>query len=103
MATELREQCSPRLDLRNDFLSCGSRFEYQITDAGFNIVSAQPRVNGTSVAQVNNRPVFHREHIYLPKNIILTGPLYTASNEGLDEDIATHLKKGSGASVLVTM
>ncbi|KAF2256474.1 glycosyltransferase family 1 protein [Trematosphaeria pertusa] len=33
-----------------NFLSCGSRFEYQIKDAGFNIVPAQPRVKGISVA-----------------------------------------------------
>lgn len=50
MAVALRDQCPPGLDLKIDFLSCGSRFEYQITDAGFNIVPAQPRVKGISVA-----------------------------------------------------
>ena len=50
MATALRNQCPPDLDLKVDFLSCSSRFEYQITDAGFNIVAAQPRVKGISVA-----------------------------------------------------
>lgn len=50
MATALRDQCPPGLDMEIDFLSCGSRFEYQITDAGFNIVAAQPRVQGISVA-----------------------------------------------------
>jgi hypothetical protein len=50
MATALRKQCPSSTDLIIDFLSFGSRFEYQITNAGFNIVSAQPRVKGISVA-----------------------------------------------------
>jgi hypothetical protein len=50
MATALREQCPSSLNLEIDFLSCGSRFEYQITNAGFNIIPAQPRVKGVSVA-----------------------------------------------------
>lgn len=243
MATALRAQCPPGLDLRIDFLSCGSRFEYQITDAGFNIVPAQPRVKGISVAHdlgwdwpeffgseniaktfiegqltafrllkpdivfhgmwapasiaarllgirtinflpvplhpsafahglvrdlpdmmplftrlprpmrrsiawwasglmikapifrqrrlgaaaaacgwpvegsislfemnkadlnlVNDHPVFHQEYLHrLPRNIVLTGPLYARSDSDLDQDIAAHLKKGSGPSVLVTM
>ena len=243
MATALRKQCPSSMELEIDFLSCGSRFEYQITNAGFNIVPAQPRVKGISVAHdlgwdwpeffgseeiaksfidgqlaafrllkpdivfhgmwapasiaarllgirtvnflpvplhpsafahglvrdlpdmmpfftrlprpmrqniawwasglmikapifhqrrlgaaaaacgwpikgpislfdmnmadlnlVNDHPVFHQEYLHrLPENIVLTGPLYAASNEELDEDIATHLKGGSGASILVTM
>lgn len=50
MATALRDMCPEDHELKIDFLSCGSRFEYQITDAGFNIVPAQPRVKGISVA-----------------------------------------------------
>ncbi|KAF3044800.1 hypothetical protein E8E12_010714 [Didymella heteroderae] len=243
MATALRERSPPELDLRIDFLSCGSRFEYQITNAGFNIVPAQPRVKGISVAHdlgwdwpeffgseeiaksfidgqlaafrllkpdivlhgmwapasiaarlmgirtinflpvplhpsafahglvrdlpdmiplltrlprsmrrsiawwassllvkapifhqrrlgaaaaacgwpiegpislfdmnmadlnlVNDHPVFHQEYLHrLPKSIVLTGPLYATNDEELDHDIATHLKKGPGPSILVTM
>ncbi|KAF2690589.1 glycosyltransferase family 1 protein [Lentithecium fluviatile CBS 122367] len=50
MAVALRDLCPPTIDLKINFLSCGSRFEYQITDAGFDIVPAQPRVKGISVA-----------------------------------------------------
>lgn len=50
MAAALRDLCPPNVDLKINFLSCGSRFEYQIRDAGFNIVPAQPRVKGISVA-----------------------------------------------------
>jgi len=50
MAAALRDLCPPDIDLKINFLSCGSRFEYQIRDAGFNIVPAQPRVKGISVA-----------------------------------------------------
>lgn len=50
MAVAFRDLCPPDIDLTIDFLSCGSRFEYQIRDAGFNIVPAQPRVKGISVA-----------------------------------------------------
>lgn len=243
MATALQEQCPPGLDLKIDFLSCGSRFEYWITNAGFNIIPAQPRVKGISVAHdlgwdwpeffgseeivksfidgqlaafrvlkpdivfhgmwapasiaarllgirtinflpvplhpsafahglvrdlpdmmplftrlprsirqniawwasglmikapifhqrrlgaavapcgwpskgpislfeinmadlnlVNDHPIFHQEYLHrLPKNIVLTGPLYAAGNEELDQDIAAHLNRDSGASVLVTM
>lgn len=243
MATALKEQSPQGLDLKIDFLSCGSRFEYQITDAGFNIVPAQPRVKGISVAHdlgwdwpeffgseeiaksfiegqlaafrmlkpdiifhgmwapasiaarllgirtinflpvplhpsafahglvrdlpdmmplftrlprsirqkiawwasglmikapifhqhrlgaaaaacgwpingpislfdmnmadlnlVNDHPMFHQEYLHrLPKNIVLTGPLYAAGKEELDQDIAAHLNRDSGASILVTM
>ncbi|KAL1600226.1 hypothetical protein SLS59_005850 [Nothophoma quercina] len=243
MATALLAQCPQGLDLKIDFLSCGSRFEYQITDAGFNIVPAQPRVGGISVAHdlgwdwpeffgskeiaksfidgqlaafrllkpdivfhgmwapasiaarllgirtinflpvplhpsafahglvrdlpdmmplftrlprpvrqslawwasglmikapifrqrrlgaaaaacgwpiegpislfdmnmadlnlVNDHPVFHQEYLHrLPKNIVLTGPLYAGNNSKLDEDIVRHLKKGPGPSILITM
>lgn len=243
MATALREQCPPGLELKIDFLSCGSRFEYQITDAGFNIVPAQPRVKGISVAHdlgwdwpeffgseeiaktfiegqlaafkelkpdivfhgmwapasiaarllgirtinflpvplhpgafahglvrdlpdlmplftrlprpvrqrlawwasglmikapifqqkrlgaaaaacgwpiegpislfdmnmadlnlVNDHPVFHQEYLHrLPKNIVLTGPLYAGNDAKLDDDISHHLTKGPGPSILVTM
>ncbi|KAF2261429.1 UDP-Glycosyltransferase/glycogen phosphorylase [Lojkania enalia] len=50
MAVALRDQCPPNINLKIDFLSCGSRFEYQITNAGFPIVPARPRVKGISVA-----------------------------------------------------
>ncbi|KAF2117956.1 glycosyl transferas-like protein [Lophiotrema nucula] len=50
MAKAFRDQCPAGHELKIDFLSCGSRFEYQITDAGFSIVPAQPRVKGISVA-----------------------------------------------------
>jgi UDP:flavonoid glycosyltransferase YjiC (YdhE family) len=50
MAKSFREMCPTGYDLKIDFLSCGSRFHHLITDAGFNIVPAQPRVKGISVA-----------------------------------------------------
>jgi UDP:flavonoid glycosyltransferase YjiC (YdhE family) len=243
MAVALREICPPSIDLKIDFLSCGSRFEYQITDAGFNIVPAQPRVKGISVAHdlgwdwpeffgseeiaksfidgqlaafrelqpdivfhgmwapasiaarllgirtinflpvplhpgafahglvrdlpdlmplftrlprpvrqrmawwasglmikapifnqkrlgaaaaasgwpiagpislfdmnmadlnlVNDHPIFHQEYLHrLPKNIVLTGPLYARNDSKLDDDISAHLTKGPGPSILVTM
>jgi UDP:flavonoid glycosyltransferase YjiC (YdhE family) len=243
MAMALRDLCPPGSEIKIDFLSCGSRFEYQITDAGFNIVPAQPRVKGISVAHdlgwdwpeffgseeiaqtfiegqlsafrelkpdivfhgmwapasiaarllgirtinflpvplhpsafanglvrdlpdmmplftrlprsirqkmawyasglmikapiftqkrlgaaaaacgwpikgpislfdmnmadlniVNDHPVFHKEYLHLiPKNIVLTGPLYASNNSQLDEDIAVHLTKGPGPSILITM
>jgi UDP:flavonoid glycosyltransferase YjiC (YdhE family) len=243
MAAALRDMCPPDLHLKIDFLSCGSRFEYQITDAGFNIVPAQPRVKGISVAHdlgwdwpeffgseeiaktfiegqlaafrelkpdivfhgmwapasiaarllgirtinflpvplhpgafahglvrdlpdmmplftrlprpirqkmawwasglmikapiftqkrlgaaaaacgwpnegpislfdmnmadlnlVNDHPIFHQEYLHLiPKNIVLTGPLYAGNDSKLDDDISTHLTKGPGPSILVTM
>ncbi|KAF2127381.1 glycosyltransferase family 1 protein [Dothidotthia symphoricarpi CBS 119687] len=243
MAIALRDMCPPGIDLKIDFLSCGSRFEYQITDAGFNIVPAQPRVGGVSVAHdlgwdwpeffgseeiaktfiegqlaafkelkpdivfhgmwapasiaarllkirtinflpvplhpgafahglvrdlpdmmplftrlprpvrqrlawwasglmvkapifrqqrlgaaaaacgwpvkgpislfdmnmadlniVNDHPIFHQEYLHrLPKNIVLTGPLYARNTSKLDEDIVNHLTRGSGPSILVTM
>jgi UDP:flavonoid glycosyltransferase YjiC (YdhE family) len=243
MATALRDRSPPGLDLKIDFLSCGSRFEYQITNAGFNIVPAQPRVKGISVAHdlgwdwpeffgseeiaktfiegqlaafrelkpdivfhgmwapasiaarllgirtinflpvplhpgafanglvrdlpdmmpiftrlprpiiqrmawwasglmvkapiftqkrlgaaaaacgwpikgpislfdmnmadlnlVNDHPIFHQEYLHLiPKNIVLTGPLYARSDLKLDEDIAAHMTKRPGPSILVTM
>ncbi|KAH9876036.1 hypothetical protein J1614_003914 [Plenodomus biglobosus] len=243
MATALRDMCPAETNLKIDFLSCGSRFEYQIRDAGFNIVPAQPRVKGISVAHdlgwdwpeffgseeiaktfidgqlaafkelnpdivfhgmwapasiaarllgirtinflpvplhasafahglvrdlpdliplftrlprpirqriawwasglmikapifqqkrlgaaaaaagwpitgpislfdmnmadlniVNDHPIFHQEYLHrIPKNIVLTGPLYASSDSKLDNDIATHLTKGPGPSILVTM
>ncbi|KAL5120165.1 hypothetical protein ACEQ8H_001991 [Pleosporales sp. CAS-2024a] len=243
MAVALRDMCPQGHELKIDFLSCGSRFEYQITDAGFNIVPAQPRVKGISVAHdlgwdwpeffgsediaktfidgqlaafrdlkpdivfhgmwapasiaarllgirtinflpvplhpgafshglirdlpdmmplftrlprsirqrlawwasgmmvkapiftqkrlgaaaaasgwpikgpislfdmnmadlnlVNDHPIFHQEYLHLiPKNIVLTGPLYASNDAKLDEDISHHLTKGPGPSILVTM
>ncbi|RYP42336.1 hypothetical protein DL767_000258 [Monosporascus sp. MG133] len=50
IAAALRDLCSPGRDLKITFLSCGSRFEYMITDAGFLIARAQPEVKGVSVA-----------------------------------------------------
>ncbi|KAF1960065.1 glycosyl transferas-like protein [Byssothecium circinans] len=50
MTAALRDLCPSHVNLKINFLSCGSRFEYQIRDAGFNIVPAQPRVKGISVA-----------------------------------------------------
>jgi UDP:flavonoid glycosyltransferase YjiC (YdhE family) len=243
MAIALRDRVPLGLDLKIDFLSCGSRFEYQITNAGFNIVAAQPRVKGISVAHdlgwdwpeffgseeiaktfiegqlaafrelkpdivfhgmwapasiaarllgirtinflpvplhpgafanglvrdlpdmmplftrlprpirqrmawwasglmikapiftqkrlgaaaaacgwptkgpislfdmnmadlnlVNDHPIFHQEYLDLiPKNIVLTGPLYARSDSELDEDIVAHMTKRPGPSILVTM
>jgi UDP:flavonoid glycosyltransferase YjiC (YdhE family) len=61
-------------------------------------------MNMADLNLVNDHPVFYQEYLHrLPKNIVLTGPLYAASNDELDEDIATHLKTDSGASILVTM
>lgn len=243
MAVALRDQCPPGLELKLDFLSCGSQFEYKISDAGFNIVPAQPRVEGKSVAHdlgwdwpeffgsaeiarpfiegqlaafrvlkpgivfhgmwapasiaarllgirtvnflpvplhpsafahglvrdlpdmmplvtrlprrmrqnlarwasslmikapifnqhrlgiaaaeagwpvkgpislfdmnmadlnlVNDHPIFHQEYLHrLPENIVLTGPLYAGIDSKLDPDIAEHLEKSRGASILVAM
>jgi len=243
MAIALRDLCPPGINLKIDFLSCGSRFEYQITEAGFNIVPAQPRVKGISVAHdlgwdwpeffgseeiarsfiegqlaafkelrpdivfhgmwapasiaarllgirtisflpvplhpaafahglirdlpdmmplitrlprpirqrmawwasglmikapifqqkrlgaaaaaagwpisgpislfdmnmadlnlVNDHPIFHQEYLHrIPANIVFTGPLYARNESKLDDDIAKHLSKGPGPSVLVTM
>jgi UDP:flavonoid glycosyltransferase YjiC (YdhE family) len=50
IAVALRDLCPPNHDLKISFLSCGSRFEYQITNAGFPVIPAQPRVKGISVA-----------------------------------------------------
>ncbi|KAF2018204.1 glycosyltransferase family 1 protein [Aaosphaeria arxii CBS 175.79] len=50
MAIAFRDSCPPGLDLKITFLSCGSRFEHLITNAGFPIAAAQPRVKGISVA-----------------------------------------------------
>ncbi|RYO93822.1 hypothetical protein DL766_005092 [Monosporascus sp. MC13-8B] len=50
IAVALRDLCPPGRDLKITFLSCGSRFEYMITDAGFTIARAQPKVKGVSVA-----------------------------------------------------
>ena len=47
----LRDLCPKDYDLKFTFLSCGSRLEHKITDAGFTIVPAQPRVKGISVAE----------------------------------------------------
>jgi len=61
-------------------------------------------MNMADLNLVNDHPIFHQEYLHrLPKNIVLTGPLYATSNEELDEDIATQLKTGCGASILVTM
>lgn len=243
MAVALRDQCPTYIELKLSFLSCGSQFEHKIKDAGFNIVPAQPRVQGVSVAHdlgldfpeffgseeiarsfiegqlsafrvlkpdivfhgmwapasiaarllgirtvnflpvplhpsafahglvrdlpdmmplltrlprrmrrnlarwgsglmmkapifsqhrlgvaaaecgwpikgpvslfdmnmadlniVNDHPIFHQEYLHrLPKNIVLTGPLYATTDSKLDLDIAEHLGKGPGPSILVTM
>lgn len=50
IATAFRNSSPPDLKLEVSFLSCGSRFEHLITNAGFEIVPAQPRVKGISVA-----------------------------------------------------
>lgn len=50
MAVAFRDSCPPEHNLRFSFLSCGSRFEHLITEAGFTVVPAQPRVKGISVA-----------------------------------------------------
>ncbi|KAF4628435.1 hypothetical protein G7Y89_g9715 [Cudoniella acicularis] len=50
LAAALREHCPKGQDLKIDFLSCGSRLEPIIKQAGFNIVPCQPRVPGRSVA-----------------------------------------------------
>ncbi|RYP51300.1 hypothetical protein DL769_010829 [Monosporascus sp. CRB-8-3] len=50
IAAALRNLCPPGRDLKIIFLFYGSRFEYMITDAGFPIARAQPKVKGVSVA-----------------------------------------------------
>jgi UDP:flavonoid glycosyltransferase YjiC (YdhE family) len=50
IATAFRDSCPPDQKLEVSFLSCGSRFEHLITNAGFKIVAAGPRVKGISVA-----------------------------------------------------
>src|SRR3569833_1423084 len=55
MADALRRQCPPDHDLKITFLSCGSRFEYRITEAGFPLAPAPPRLQG--IPTVNYLPV----------------------------------------------
>jgi UDP:flavonoid glycosyltransferase YjiC (YdhE family) len=50
MAKAFRDSCPKGHELKIDFLSNGSRFEYLIRDSGFNIVPCEPRVKGISVA-----------------------------------------------------
>ena len=50
MAAAFRDSCPPGHTLEFTFVSCGSRFEHLITDAGFKIYASQPRVKGVSVA-----------------------------------------------------
>lgn len=50
MATAFRESCPKGHELKIDFLSCGSRLEPIIQNAGFNIIACKPRVPGLSVA-----------------------------------------------------
>lgn len=50
IATAFRDSSPPNQKLEVSFLSCGSRFEHLITNAGFDIVPAEPRVKGISVA-----------------------------------------------------
>ncbi|KAF2272735.1 glycosyl transferas-like protein [Westerdykella ornata] len=50
IAAAFRDSCPAYYNLKISFLSCGSRFEHLITNAGFPIVPAQPRVKGISVA-----------------------------------------------------
>lgn len=51
IARAIRKLCPKHIDLHIEFLSCGGQFEHQITDAGFNIRRAEPRVVGRSVAE----------------------------------------------------
>ena len=61
-------------------------------------------MNMADLNLVNDHPIFHQEYLHrIPKNIVLTGPLYARNDSKLDEDIASHLTKGSGPSILVTM
>ncbi|CAI6338318.1 unnamed protein product [Periconia digitata] len=46
-----RDLCPSNVNLKVDFLSCGSNIEYLITNANFNIVRAEPRVKGISVRE----------------------------------------------------
>ncbi|KAF2199075.1 glycosyl transferas-like protein [Delitschia confertaspora ATCC 74209] len=50
LAAALRDHCPLDHDLKVSFLSCGSRFHYLITNAGFPIVPCEPKVKGISVA-----------------------------------------------------
>lgn len=61
-------------------------------------------MNMADLNLVNDHPIFHQEYLHrIPKNIVLTGPLYARNDSKLDDDIATHLTKGPGPSILVTM
>jgi UDP:flavonoid glycosyltransferase YjiC (YdhE family) len=61
-------------------------------------------MNMADLNLVNDHPIFHQEYLHLiPKNIVLTGPLYARSDLKLDEDIAAHMTKRPGPSILVTM
>lgn len=49
MATAFQESCPKGHVLKIDFLSCGSRLELIIQNAGFNIIACKPKVVGLSV------------------------------------------------------
>lgn len=51
IAKAIEHTAPPNYALRINFLSCGGRFEHQITGAGFNITPIEPRVKGISVAE----------------------------------------------------
>lgn len=61
-------------------------------------------MNMADLNLVNDHPMFHKEYLHrLPKNFVLTGPLYAGSDSKLDADVAAHLEKGPGPSILLTM
>ncbi len=61
-------------------------------------------MNMADLNLVNDHPIFHADYSHrLPSNIVITGPLFAGNTKKLDEDIAAHLRRGPGPTVLVTM
>ena len=61
-------------------------------------------MNMADLNLVNDHPVFHADYAHrLPKNIVITGPLFAANAGELDADIVAHMKSGPGPAILVTM
>lgn len=61
-------------------------------------------MNMADLNLVNDHPVFHQDYAHrLPKNIVITGPLYAKTTAELDPEIAAHMKRGPGPAILVAM
>jgi UDP:flavonoid glycosyltransferase YjiC (YdhE family) len=61
-------------------------------------------MNMADLNLVNDHPIFHTDYANrLPRSIVITGPLYNQTTTALDTEIAAHMMRGCGPSILVTM